>query len=1146
MVKLKHCFILLASALASANAAAIVKGVEHGQALQRRYANVQGEEGRDGSDLGFNHPGQKSEHTLAKRIHVDTVEELKSLIHDQNLKEMSQNYNTHGHCDGPDSETCNLNICELRTPGCRPFTNGQKVKYARQIDELTFKVLSTGKCNPNAEATKDICNGFGYCDLFNLNGHPQTDCPSLTTQKDYLELLSHLEWQDDSESFVYRKDLLLGSTKEDSSDHSHSGEADGHMTGHLSKRAVSMVESLLARDVVKPQPDGKEAPSAGADDNQSSLVKIGGTHQKRALPGTSDQDGRGHPEAPDQVPSGALDQLMVSMVSSSLASMEMIDQMSTFSANLYFQKKGVCQSGSQNCEDGLCSLGSPGCAPMSRTIKYKMKQMFKQMLNKLFDTGTCTPSPANATCNKAGYCPLSDEDGNEVQGCEEQSMDEITATLKKVQIAFDGISWSFQLPGETQHHFVHFEPITYPLNVYLNEVFGGPMPSQTTVAGKRPKRSIPAAQDAGNGDSSDGTIQTQHTDKFARVALDLANQQMARWTKTFGTCEPNSAACHGGFCKLGSSGCRPGPEEEDLQLLGAYASMFGRVLITGKCTPEPGNEAQCNSLGYCTMSISQNNGKEDPACQALAPWEQQHVLDLLQYNGEGVDIPEATDQTLVSSQTLASIQPSNPKRPGVGSKMKRDLHSVPTDKKGFEGYSAEEIQKIVDESAAAQSMEATEAFAKDYGVCEHKTSACNEKYCTLDTPGCRQCSTEDKEEVTRYYASLYERLLLAGKCQPSTPEGDDQCSKYGHCLVVLNGRYNPRCEKMSKDEHEAFFDEAQKMNDPKDLFPETAGSASSKASIQPSNPKRPGVGSKMKRHVTSRVGERVSADEGDALGPEVVDEPEYKPDEREIHEFMELCKRLSRDAEALEMVAESAGITDPDVIDGLREQFAYLAKHRDWAVEAIKRARESQMLAGSKPQAERFGQKGSEDEPESDDDDKHARGDKVNNGASAGSKWKRDMAGGPGERVPGYETVTFRPEDSQFVDYEPTKHEIRQFMRLCKQLSHDPAALKEIAHAAEIEDESMIEELREQFAYLAKHRGAAIETIKNAKEAQMIAESKLQTQHFGQKEGSDGDEDGKRDAGDKADDTDGHHDSWTRYNDLASPSSKGDHEAESK
>lgn len=688
-------------------------GHEAASPLHRRYADVRGE-GHDGSDLDPNQPGQKSEHTLAKSFHVDTVEELKSIIHDQNREEMIQFYKTHGHvhCDGTNSETCNHTVCELGAPSCRPFTKKEKAKYARQSDELTFKVLSTGKCDPNIEANKDICNEFGYCDVFKLNGHPQTDCQSLTPQKDYFELLSHLEWQDDSGSFVYRKDLQPGSTHEDSSDHSHSGEADGHMTGHLSKRAVSMVESLLARDVVRPEPGGKEPPSAGADDNQSSLVKI-----------------------------------------------------------------------------------------------------------------------------------------------------------------------------------------------------------------------------------------------VKRFEMHLLENRM----------------------------------------------------------------------------------------------------------GSGTSMNSQTDMSEISKQLEEYLQDA----------------------------------------------------AKTTGWCSEESRTCRLHYCDLGTPDCQHIRTDQaKQQFFDDASRMFEVVYSFGKCTPAA-DNTDTCSKQGWCINSNYPNPTPGCEKLSTSELPKVYEEIK-------------NSPSVSAYPPGFSPALPGTSGQDGRG------------NEDALNQD-------QPDKQEIHEFMELCKRLSRDNEALEMVAESAGITDPDVIEGLREQFAYLAIHRSWAIEAIKQAKVSQMLAESKLQAGRFGQKGgSEDKPESDDDDKHAHVDKVNDGARAGSKWKRDMAGGPDERVPGYETVTFRPEDSQFHDYEPTKHEIRQFMRLCKQLSHDRAALEEVAHAAEIEDESMIEELREQFAYLAKHRDAAIETIKNAKEAQMIGESKLQTQRFGQKDGSDGD------AGDKADNGDGYHGRWTRSNDSASPSGKGDHDAESR
>lgn len=76
----------------------------------------------------------------------------------------------------------------------------------------------------------------------------------------------------------------------------------------------------------------------------------------------------------------------------------------------------------------------------------------------------------------------------------------------------------------------------------------------------------------------------------------------------------------------------------------------------------------------------------------------------------------------------------------------------------------------------------------------------------------------------------------------------------------------------------------------------------------------------------------------------------------------------------------------------------------------------------------------------------------------------------------------------------PTRRQVREFMKLCKQLSENPDQLEEIAFAADVHDQTSIQKLRERFAFLATNKRQAILALKQAKLAQMLGESK-QTNH---------------------------------------------------
>ncbi|EST05384.2 hypothetical protein PSEUBRA_005663 [Kalmanozyma brasiliensis GHG001] len=83
-------------------------------------------------------------------------------------------------------------------------------------------------------------------------------------------------------------------------------------------------------------------------------------------------------------------------------------------------------------------------------------------------------------------------------------------------------------------------------------------------------------------------------------------------------------------------------------------------------------------------------------------------------------------------------------------------------------------------------------------------------------------------------------------------------------------------------------------------------------------------------------------------------------------------------------------------------------------------------------------------------------------------------------------TTTYHPS----IEYQPTRREVDDFMRLCRHLALDRSALREVAVSAGVHDEVQMNRLQRRFAMLARDRRMAREVLERAKVAQMLMESK--------------------------------------------------------
>ena len=111
---------------------------------------------------------------------------FKYITYMQSLEELGLDWATamlkdQGTCED-DSHPCPNDLCDLKSPGCKPVSRGQKWALKRLGKVVIFRLGHTGKCTPSHD-TASFCNKRGYCTLGN-DGIEPIDCRELIPSQD--------------------------------------------------------------------------------------------------------------------------------------------------------------------------------------------------------------------------------------------------------------------------------------------------------------------------------------------------------------------------------------------------------------------------------------------------------------------------------------------------------------------------------------------------------------------------------------------------------------------------------------------------------------------------------------------------------------------------------------------------------------------------------------------------------------------------------------------------------------------------------------------------------------------------------------------------------------------------------------------------
>lgn len=573
-------------------------------------------------------------------------------------------------------------------------------------------------------------------------------------------------------------------------------------------------------------------------------------------------------------------------------------------------------------------------------------------------------------------------------------------------------------------------------------------------------------------------------DELRSIVKSLTSSQMGLFFATNGHCNStNTDVCTDHTCSLLSPGCKPYTAEEKRDVSQQLEQLLFKAVSSGKCKRSSKNEAWCNEYGYC--DLFESSGKE--GCRALKTEEYEGVIRFLHPQPDGsfsfrvpkdgknpppykIRIDEVADDSKSRSKdddeggiyhlmkrSIASYHSLHPRdaadarQPDALIELAlryRLLLAAKADLQGSGGQSEyprsyqywldnpEELNKALNNFNA----EARKTTAS----CKTDLTTCRNGFCKLTSPGCTPLTDEQ-------FANLVDDIAFLSDFHRFYELPDD---------FVLHSQSQPASSpKEKRDPSDSHYDVTSL--DDLSRYPSHVVSEASRVARQ-------AVSDSTAAHGTCVEDSLPCRSQNCIIGTPGCREytAEEKSDMRQYWTIMIAktittgkCKRTTGDGVRCDRNGYCDLLLGKD--GGERDANCRLLS-RDEQAELIETL-EAELDAAT-------------DSPHHSDSD-------------AGAKVKRDWSGAYG----GEKTTTFEPSQEEEFEkaLQPTKEELEEFMQLCKHLSEDPAALETIAEAAGMEDQEHIVELRERFSALADDEESATVVLEHAKEAQMLAESKL-------------------------------------------------------
>uniref|UniRef100_V5ETL9 Uncharacterized protein n=1 Tax=Kalmanozyma brasiliensis (strain GHG001) TaxID=1365824 RepID=V5ETL9_KALBG len=348
---------------------------------------------------------------------------------------------------------------------------------------------------------------------------------------------------------------------------------------------------------------------------------------------------------------------------------------------------------------------------------------------------------------------------------------------------------------------------------------------------------------------------------------------------------------------------------------------------------------------------------------------------------------------------------------------------------------------------ASADRQMNDLFAKN-GHCDGpQSSICQDHSCLLHNRGCIAYTPEEQRELRAQTRQIMLKVASTGKCEPSA--SNEHCTESGFCDIFDQPEDRNDCHELEEKDHERLLSLLKVQPDGSFDFVQRGASpyTTNMVDLEPEKFQR-GRGSR------SRAWPRIPC--GAVIGGNA----HCAPSALGAHELVKrfLPNHYCRGPHPGHPGEHAHCHVDDDGYE--RSTLSVHPSHTS----PVKRA-----LADIVTEEL---QKRSED----DSDD----------GAGVPSDDSPSSPPPHAKRSAIESTTTYHPS----IEYQPTRREVDDFMRLCRHLALDRSALREVAVSAGVHDEVQMNRLQRRFAMLARDRRMAREVLERAKVAQMLMESK--------------------------------------------------------
>ncbi|CBQ73511.1 conserved hypothetical protein [Sporisorium reilianum SRZ2] len=578
-----------------------------------------------------------------------------------------------------------------------------------------------------------------------------------------------------------------------------------------------------------------------------------------------------------------------------------------------FDKIGHCDPASSTCRDGSCSLDEDGCTAYSDEVQREYYLEFRIIYSTVLNLGSCDPKDNDGNCQPNGECELFSRDGVRDHACAEPTSEETEARLEA--------AWEKAFAQETPDAGAH-----------------------ETGLHKRATTSSEQSDELADFHGTKLSL-VQVYQLADKAASDLVTDAFEHQ----GYCKAKSSSCRADTCKPGTDDCIAYPNEIRQPTFDVYQAIFREAFASGICDASGGEgRGNCDKSGECRLWVL---AKRDSSCHTMTPPQVRSRLEA------------------VYERVMANSDKSLRKRAVPAANDDQVAVSHGSNSVLFNGVAMTQAQ--VEQQAVRLAAQATEETTKDAGVCAPGSSTCREQYCQLPAQDCIAYSDEEKQQLEQALGAVLVGVFTSGSCRPAADGGKaDNCDEQGWCeLWLKDGQRDFSCKPLRKKQLGERLQQALNA-----MYASGAADTGPSAGASDGTSHKEDTGAdkaKLQKRGVVVVGQHLLKRDYSMAEPEpygddaapttppagfiTVNKADllssaklYQPTPEELDDFMAVCAQLASDPEALDQIAEDAGVDDDDAKQLLREHFAELAHDKDAATQVMQQAKMAQMVRESK------------------------------------------------------------------------------------------------------------------------------------------------------------------------------------------------------